>query len=227
MRILFVEDDPVAREYIHKGLREHGHVIDLAEDGLGGLEKAKTGAHDLIVLDVMLPEIDGFEVLRELRASGSSTPVIFLSARGEVGDRVKGLRLGGDDYLAKPFAFAELLARVQAVGRRHSPEPEDGILRVADLSLDLNRHTVSRARHPIQLTQKQFALLDCLMRAQGRVVSRTMLIEEVWGYSFESYSNVIDVHIANLRKKIDHGFEPKLLHTVKGIGYVLDPEREE
>lgn len=222
MKILYVEDDATAREYIRKGLREQGHVVDAAPEGRRGLEQALGGSYDLLILDVMLPGLDGFEVIRAVRDAGLKVPVLFLSARGEVGDRVRGLNLGADDYLSKPFAFAELLARVEAIGRRHNPEPDDGVLRVADLALDLKRHAVSRGGEDVQLTGKEFTLLEYLMRNQGHVLSRTMIIEKVWGYSFDSYSNVIDVHIAHLRKKIDRNPARKILHTVKGVGYILE-----
>lgn len=222
MKILYVEDDPTARQYIQKGLREHGHVVDVAADGADGLERALGGAYDLVILDVMLPELDGFDVLRRMRSAGVKTPVLFLSARGEVPDRVRGLNLGADDYLTKPFAFAELLARVQALGRRHGGEPEDGILRLADLELDTRRRIARRSGERIELTAKECALLEYFLRNPGQVLSRTMITERLWGYSFDSYSNVIDVHIAHLRKKIDRDRERKLLHTVKGVGYALE-----
>lgn len=222
MKILYVEDDPTARQYIQKGLREHGHVVDVAADGADGLERALGGAYDLVILDVMLPELDGFDVLRRMRSAGVKTPVLFLSARGEVPDRVRGLNLGADDYLTKPFAFAELLARVQALGRRHGGEPEDGILRLADLELDTRRRIARRGGERIELTAKECALLEYFLRNPGQVLSRTMITERLWGYSFDSYSNVIDVHIAHLRKKIDRDRERKLLHTVKGVGYALE-----
>lgn len=222
MKILFVEDDPTAREYIEKGLREHGHVVDVAADGNRGLELALSCAYDLLILDVMLPEIDGFELLREVRNAGMETPALFLSARDQVNDRVHGLNLGADDYLTKPFAFAELLARIQAVARRRMAEPKDGVRRTADLELDVQRHKVTRAGEPIELTLKEFTLLEYLITHQGHVLSRTMIIEKVWGASFDTFSNVIDVHINHLRQKIDKGNTTKLIHTVKGVGYVLE-----
>jgi len=225
MKILYVEDDATAREYIRRGLTEHGHVVDVAEDGSIGLELALSHSYGLIILDVGLPELDGFELLSRLREHDRSTPVLYLSARGEVQDRVRGLNLGADDYLPKPFAFAELLARIQAVARRRLDEPEDFVLRVADLELDLKAHVVRRAGRTLDLTAKQFSLLEYLMRSAGHVLSRTMIMEHIWGYSFDTYSNVIDVHIAHLRKKIDRDFSPKLLKTVKGVGYTLrDPD---
>ncbi len=222
LRILYVEDDPTAREYIHKGLAERGYDVDVAADGKEGLEKALRGPFDLMILDVMLPESSGFDILREVRDRQIDTPVLFLSARGEVADRIEGLNLGADDYLVKPFAFAELLARIQAVARRSLAEPDSGQLCIADLVLDLRRHAVERAGQPIELTPKEFALLEYLMRNESHAVSRAMITEKVWGYGFDSYSNLIDVHINHLRKKLDHDFEPKLIHTVKGVGYVLE-----
>jgi two-component system OmpR family response regulator len=221
VRILYVEDDAIAREYIRRGLSEHGYTVDVACDGSEGLELAVAGEYQLVILDVGLPALHGFDLLRELRARGRSTPVLFLSARGEVQDRVRGLNLGADDYLPKPFAFAELLARIQAIARRRHDEPGDGVLRVADLELDLRAHAARRAGRDLELTAKQFTLLEYLMRSAGQVLSHTMITERVWGHSFDPYSNVIDVHIAQLRKKIDRDFSPKLLRTVKGVGYVL------
>ncbi len=225
MKILYVEDDPTARSYIRKGLQEHGNVVDVAESGDDGLEKAAIGAYDLLLLDVGLPGMSGFELLRQLRAVGDSTPVLVLSARGEVSDRIRGLNLGADDYLPKPFAFAELLARIQAIRRRVVTGPADPVLRLADLELDAGAHRVQRAGRVVALTRKEFVLLEYLMRNAGQVLSRTMITEKVWDYGFDSHSNVIDVHIAHLRRKIDRDFERKLLHTVKGVGYVLE-ERE-
>jgi heavy metal response regulator len=222
VKILYVEDDLTAREYIHKGLKEQGFIVDVAPDGKSGFERASSGAYDLLILDVMMPGRDGFDVLAGLRESGVETPALFLSARGEVSDRIRGLNLGADDYLTKPFAFAELLARVRAIARRRMGEPRDGRISVADLVLDVNRHAVERAGTSIELTPKEFSLLEYLMRNEGHVVSRTMITEKVWGYGFDSYSNLIDVHMNHLRKKIDRDFEPKLLHTVKGVGYVLE-----
>jgi two-component system copper resistance phosphate regulon response regulator CusR len=222
MKILYVEDDPIAREFIEKGLRKHGFVVDVAPDATSGAELALTGEYDLLVLDVMLPDRDGFSLLKQLRSSGITTPALYLSARGEVTDRIKGLDLGADDYLSKPFAFAELIARIRAIARRSLDEPFDGCISVVDLLLDLRRHKVWRAGQLIDLTPKQFSLLEYLLRNAGFPVSRSMIIEKVWGYGFEARSNAIDVQINYLRKKVDHGFSPKLIHTVKGIGYVLE-----
>ena len=221
MKILYVEDDPGAREYIQKGLHENGFVADVALDGDEGFARARSGVYDLLILDVMLPGRDGYAILKDLRELGVDTPVLFLSARGEASDRIRGLNLGADDYLPKPFAFAELLARVRAVARRRLGEPLDGRLQVEDLMLDTQRHTVERAGRPIDLTPKEFTLLEYLMRNAEQVVSRAMITEKVWGYSFDSYSNLIDVHINHLRKKMDRGFDPKLIHTVKGVGYFM------
>jgi heavy metal response regulator len=222
MKILYVEDDPTAREYIQKGLSEQGFVVDTAADGEQGLENALAGAYDLVILDIMLPKKDGFEVISEIRRAGVATPALFLSARQEVSDRIRGLNLGADDYLTKPFAFAELVARIRAIGRRFLAEPEDGRLRVADLVVDLHRHAVTRGGRLVELTPKEFTLLAHLARHTGHVLSRTMVLEKVWGYGFDSYSNLIDVHINHLRKKIDRDFQVKLIHTVKGVGYVLE-----
>jgi two-component system copper resistance phosphate regulon response regulator CusR len=222
LRLLYVEDDPTAREYIHKGLCERGYAVEVAHDGKEGLERALRGPFDLLILDVMLPDSDGFTLLETLRRKGIDTPCIFLSARGEVADRIRGLNLGADDYLVKPFAFAELLARIQAVARRSLAEPDDGRLEVADLVLDLRRHVVERGGRPVELTPKEFALLEYLMRNEGQAISRAMITEKVWGPGFDTYSNLIDVHINHLRKKLDTGQRPKLIHTVKGVGYVLE-----
>ena len=222
MKLLYVEDDPAAQQYIYKGLGEHGFLVEVVSDGASGLERAVRGSYDLLILDVMLPDMEGFEVLRRIREHGVETPVLFLSARSAVGDRVRGLELGADDYLPKPFAFAELLARIRAVARRRLGEPEEGRLVAGDLVVDLHRRIVERGGRRIDLSPKQFALLEYLLRHRGHVVSRTMITENVWGWGFESFSNLIDVHINRLRKKIDHGFETRLIHTVKGAGYILE-----
>jgi DNA-binding response OmpR family regulator len=222
MRILYVEDDPTAREYLQKGLREHGYRVDVEADGEAGFARAREAGYDLLLLDVTLPGRDGFELLRVLREAGVATPALFLSARGEVADRIRGLDLGADDYLAKPFALAELLARIRAIARRRTSEPDDGRVAFAGLELDVRRHTVHRAGRLIELTPREFQLLEYLMRHAGHVVSRAMITEQVWGHGFESYSNLIDVHVNHLRRKVDRDFDAKLLHTVKGIGYVLD-----
>jgi DNA-binding response OmpR family regulator len=222
VKILYIEDDPEAREFVKKALEQHGLVIDVADCGQTGLEMALAGGYDLLILDVILPDFSGFEVLRRVRAAGVKTPTLFLTAQGEVGHRVEGLNLGGDDYLAKPFAFAELLARVRALGRRWLGHPDDGCMTVADLVLDVRAHRVERAGRRLDLTPKEFALLEYLLQNSGYVVSRTMITEKVWGYGFDAHNNVIDVHVNRLRGKMDRGFGSKLIHTVKGIGYVIE-----
>ena len=197
-------------------------MVDTAGSGEAGYELALAGDFDLLILDVVLPEASGFELLRRLRVAGVQTPALFLTAQGEVGHRIEGLDLGADDYLAKPFAFGELLARIRAVLRRRHAEPEDGCLRVADLVLDLRARSARRGGLRIDLTPKEFQLLEYLMRNAGHAVSRTMISEKVWGYAFESYSNVIDVHMNKLRRKLGAGSRPRLIHTMKGIGYLLE-----
>jgi len=222
MKILYVEDDPEAQAFVARALRESGFVVDTAGDGVAGLELAIGGAYDVLILDVKLPGIDGFELLRRLRRSGVEVPVLFLTAHGEVSDRIQGLELGADDYLAKPFALGELLARVRALARRHLRQPKDAVLTVGDLVVDVDRHHVERAGKRIQLTPKEFQLLEYLALNAGYVVSRSMIAEKIWGHGFESYSNAIDVHVNNLRKKVDRGGGRKLIHTMKGLGYVLE-----
>jgi len=221
MRILVVEDDEVAAEYVRKGLMEAGHVVDLAADGDLGLEMAKAADYDALILDRMLPKLDGLELLAHLREDGDATPVLILSALGEVDHKVEGLRAGGDDYLAKPYSFTELLARVEAIGRRSDPNAAITKLKVGELEMDLLARTVHREGQKILLQPREFRLLECLMRNAGRVVTRTMLLEKVWDYHFDPQTNVIDVHISRLRGKIDKDFEQPLLHTVRGAGYRL------
>lgn len=221
MRILLVEDDRQMADYLHKALAEAGAVVDQAADGREGLLLAASGDYDVLILDRMLPGLDGLGIVRTLRASGNQTPVLFLSALGDVDDRVEGLRAGGDDYLIKPFAFSELQARVEALLRRRSAEAPETWLRVADLEMDLLKREVSRAGVPIQLQPREFRLLECLMRHAGQVVTRTMLLEQVWDYHFDPQTNVIDVHISRLRGKIDKDFDLPLLNTVRGAGYML------
>jgi two-component system OmpR family response regulator len=221
MRILVIEDDREAAAYIVKGLKESGHVVDHAADGEEGLTLALDGEYDVLIVDRMLPRRDGLGVVESLRERGVATPVLFLSALGEVDDRVKGLRAGGDDYLTKPFAFAELLARLEAVVRRRAPEEVRTVLSVGDLELDLLKRRVRRAGQDIDLQPREFKLLEYLMRHEGQVVTRTMLLENVWEYHFDPQTNVIDVHISRLRAKIDKSFETALLHTVRGAGYTL------
>ena len=225
MRILIIEDDRDAAQYLAKGLRESGHGAEVAEDGREGLLMAAVGSFDLLIVDRMLPNLDGLSLVQHLRKTGNTTPVLFLSALAEVDDRVKGLRAGGDDYLAKPFAFAELLARVENLGRRRSQSPATTHLKVADLELDLLSRKANRAGREIDLQPREFQLLETLMRHPGQVMTRTMLLEKVWNYHFDPQTNVIDVHISRLRQKIDRGFDPPLIHTVRGSGYsVRAPE---
>jgi two-component system copper resistance phosphate regulon response regulator CusR len=222
MKILFVEDDPEARAFVSRALRESGFVVDTAGDGESGIEFASVGAYDVLIFDVKLPGMSGFELLRRVRRSGVSAPVLFLTAQGGVSDRIEGLELGADDYLGKPFALGELLARVRALARRHLRQGKDVVVRVGDLVVDSERHYVERGGKRIQLTPKEFQLLEYLALNSGYVLSRSMIAEKVWGHGFESYSNAIDVHVNNLRKKIDRGAGGKLIHTVKGLGYVLE-----
>jgi two-component system copper resistance phosphate regulon response regulator CusR len=221
MKILIVEDEPKTGDYLRQGLIEAGFVVDLARDGVDGLHLGLSGDYDLVVLDVMLPALDGWGVLQSLRRSGREMPVLFLTARDQVEDRVRGLELGADDYLVKPFAFSELLARVRTLlRRRRSKEPE--LLRAADLELDLLRHRVTRAGQRIDLTAKEFALLELLLRRQGEVLPRALIASQVWDMNFDSDTNVIEVAVRRLRAKVDDPFEPKLIRTVRGMGYVLE-----
>ncbi|MPY70004.1 MAG: response regulator [Alphaproteobacteria bacterium] len=221
MRVLIVEDDADVVRYMVKGLRESGMVADHAVDGEDGLRMATTGSYDVIVVDRMLPGLDGLELVRRLRAGGMATPVLFLSALGKVDDRVAGLRAGGDDYLVKPFAFSELLARIEALGRRRGALDTQSKLVVNGLEMDLLSREVTRAGTRIDLQPREFTMLEYLMRHAGQVVTRTMLLEHVWEYHFDPQTNVIDVHISRLRAKIDRGFDAPLLHTVRGAGYCL------
>ncbi len=225
MKILIVEDEPKTGDYLRQGLVEAGFVVDLARDGLDGLHLALSGAYDLIVLDVMLPSLDGWGVLQTVRRNGQEMPVLFLTARDRVEDRVRGLELGADDYLVKPFAFSELLARVRTLLRRgRSKEPES--LRAADMELDLMRRRVTRAGVRIDLTAKEFALLELLLRRQGEVLPRSLIASQVWDMNFDSDTNVIEVAVRRLRAKVDEPFEPKLIRTVRGMGYVLEVPEE-
>ncbi len=220
MRILVIEDEPKLADYLKKGLSEQSHVVDLARDGVDGLHLALEGVYDLIVLDVMLPGVDGFGVLAAVREQ-KDTPILMLTARDAVEDRVRGLEGGADDYLVKPFAFSELLARVQALLRRgRSQEPT--LLRLANLELDLARRRAQRGGRRLDLTAKEFNLLALLLRRQGQVLSRTTLAEQVWDMNFDSDTNVIDVAVRRLRSKLDDPYDTKLLHTVRGMGYVLE-----
>ena len=222
MRILIVEDDPEAAAYLTKAFREAGHVADHAPDGLDGYALAREGNYDVLVVDRMLPKLDGLSLIGALRAQNVATPALILSALGQVDDRVKGLRAGGDDYVAKPYAFSELLARVEALARRRGAAPsEDTAYRVGDLALDCLARRVTRAGRDIDLQPREFRLLEYLMRHAGQVVTRTMLLEGVWDYHFDPQTNVIDVHVSRLRGKIDKGFDRPLLHTVRGAGYMI------
>ncbi|MCB1415834.1 MAG: response regulator transcription factor [Phyllobacteriaceae bacterium] len=224
MKVLIVEDDREASAYLARALKEAGHVPDEAADGEVGLEMARSASYDVLIVDRMLPKRDGLSMIRELRSEGDDTPVLILSALGQVDDRVKGLRSGGDDYLTKPYAFSELLARVEILARRKKPDEAETTLTVADLTLDRLSREVTRAGKKILLQPREFRLLEYLMRNAGKVVTRTMLLEEVWDYHFDPQTNVIDVHISRLRSKIDKDFDPPLLHTVRGAGYMLRTE---
>ena len=224
MRVLVVEDDRSIAGFIAGGLRQEGFAVDVAEDGVAALELARAGPYDAAVVDVMLPRLDGLSLVTALRHAGVATPVLFLCARHSVDDRVKGLQTGGDDYLAKPFAFAELLARLQAITRRGQRAVEATTLTVADLRLDRLTRKVDRGGTPIELRPREFALLEGLMRQPGRVMSKAMIVSHVWDYSFDTGTNAVDVLVHRLRDKIDRSFTPKLLHTVRGVGYVLKVE---
>jgi two-component system copper resistance phosphate regulon response regulator CusR len=232
VNLLVVEDDPKTLAFLRKGLSESGFVVDGAADGVEGLHLARTRAHDLMVIDIMLPKLDGEGLLRELRAGGDTTPAIFLTARGEVEDRIRGLKLGADDYLVKPFAFSELLERIRAILRRSRGQGPGGaaaaganplVLRHADLTIELSPRRVRRGDRRIELTPKEFALLELLVRHAGEVLTRSLIEERVWDINFGCETNVVDVHIRRLRAKVEEGFPgPKLIHTVRGVGYVLE-----
>src|SRR5919107_5466966 len=221
MRILIVEDDREAAAYLGKAFREAGHTPDCAFDGLDGYAMAREGAYDVLVVDRMLPKLDGLSLIRSLREQKVDTPVLILSALGEVDDRVKGLRAGGDDYLPKPYSFAELLARIEVLVRRRAGKAEETVYRVGDLELDRLSHTVRRGGTELDLQPREFRLLEYLMKNAGQVVTRTMLLESVWDYHFDPGTNVIDVHVSRLRSKLDKGFDRPLLHTVRGAGYMI------
>ncbi len=221
MRLLIVEDEPKTGEYLHQGLTEAGFVADLARTGPDGLHLAQTGDYDLVVLDVMLPGMDGWQVLETLRGESNQTPVLFLTARDDVADRVRGLELGADDYLVKPFAFSELLARIRTLLRRGKMKEQEH-LQIADLDLDHLKRRATRAGQRVDLTAKEFALLALLMRRQGEVLSRALIASQVWDMNFDSDTNVVDVAIKRLRAKVDDPFPLKLIHTVRGMGYVLE-----
>ena len=224
MRVLVIEDDKDVASFIRNGLAQAGYNVDHAANGKDGLFLATTEDYDVLVVDRMLPGVDGLTLIRTLRASQDSTPVLILSALGEVDDRVKGLKAGGDDYLVKPFAFSELLARLEALDRRAKAggDAPDTVLKAADLEMDLLRREVRRGGELIDLQPREFQLLEFLLRHAGQVVTRTMLLEGVWDYHFDPQTNVIDVHVSRLRSKIDRGFDRPLLHTVRGVGYRLD-----
>jgi two-component system OmpR family response regulator len=222
MKVLLVEDAKSVAEFVRKGLEELGHVVDYADNGRDGLYLASSGSYDALILDRMLPGgVDGLGIIEALRKTGIKTPILILSALGEVDDRIKGLRTGGDDYLTKPFAFGELAARLDALARRAPGEDRTTELVVGDLRMDLLTHEVTRGRRAIKLAPREYKLLAYLMRHAGHVVTRTMLFENVWDYHFDPQTNVIDTHISNLRQKIDAGFDRPLLHTVRGFGYRL------
>lgn len=223
MRVLVVEDDGKIASFVVNGLRQSGFAVDHAADGEQGLALARTVNYDAAVLDLMLPKLDGLSLLRQLRADRALTPVLILSARASVDDRVKGLQAGGDDYLTKPFAFSELLARVQALIRRAGQVAEPTRLTAGDLSLDVVRREVIRAGERIELQPREFALLELLLRHPGRPVTKTMILEHVWDFSFDPQTNVVDVLVHRLRSKVDRDFAEKLIHTVRGVGYVLKP----
>lgn len=222
MRILVIEDDPTVGQYIVSGLKDSGHDVEIADEGLKGLRAATAGNFDVLVVDRMLPKMDGLTLIETVRMAGNTTPVLILSALGEVDDKVQGLKAGGDDYLAKPFAFLELLARIEALVRRASIKEDVILLQVDDLSIDLITRKVLRQEVEIILKPREFQLLEYMMRNTGQVVTRAMLLEAVWNYHFDPQTNVIDVHISRLRQKIDKDFTANLIHTVRGVGYVLE-----
>jgi two-component system OmpR family response regulator len=221
MRLLIIEDDTDAAEYLVKAFREAGHVAENVADGETGLSHALNEQYDVLIIDRMLPKRDGLSIIETLRAKDIHTPVLILSALGQVDDRVKGLRAGGDDYLSKPYSFSELLARIEVLSRRRGGRGEETVYRVADLELDRLSHRVCRGKEEIVLQPREFRLLEYLMKYAGQVVTRTMLLENVWDYHFDPQTNVIDVHISRLRAKIDKGFDRALLHTIRGAGYMI------
>ncbi len=225
MRALIIEDDEVVAKFIAKGLRQHGYLVDVARDGREGLFHALEQGYDVMIVDRMLPALDGLSVLKTVRSAGNTTPILILSALAEVDNRVEGLRAGGDDYLTKPFAFSELVARLEALQRRpRGGGAADTAYQAGDLELDPRRRTVTRAGEPIRLLPREFALLEYLMRNRGQVVTRTMLLENVWDYHFDPQTNVVDVHVSRLRAKVDRPFSEPLIETVRGVGYRLrDP----
>ena len=227
MHVLIIEDDTQTAKFIQKGLQESGFTVDHAIDGETGLQQAMSNHYDALVIDRMLPRLDGLQIIENLRGQGFSVPILILSALGEVDQRVEGLKAGGDDYLVKPYSYIELLARLQALIRRTQTHQEVNQLQVADLKMDLLKRQVSRANVKIELQPKEYILLECLMRHAGEVITRTMLLEKVWDYNFDPQTNVIDVHISRIRAKIDKDFEVPLLKTIRGSGYILiDPDSE-
>lgn len=222
MKILIVEDEAKTGDYLKQGLGESGFVADLVRNGVDGLHLASSGDYDLLILDVMLPGLTGWQILESLRRDGKQMPVLFLTAKDQVEDRVKGLELGADDYLVKPFAFSELVARVRTILRRGKNQIEASVLRAADLELDLLRHRVTRSGTRIELTAKEFSLLELLLRRQGEVLPRSLIASQVWDMNFDSDTNVIEVAMRRLRAKVDDHFEPKLIRTMRGMGYVLE-----
>tara|TARA_A100001037_G_scaffold74753_1_gene66947 strand:- start:4257 stop:4961 length:705 start_codon:yes stop_codon:yes gene_type:complete len=227
MKILLIEDDKSLSTFIKKGLRENGHIIDDFNDGSKGLEAAYLEEHDIILLDRMLPSIDGISIVKQLRKDNIFTPVLFLSALGEVDDKVKGLKAGGDDYLIKPFSFSELIARVEALNRRQNPKSQNDILKVEDLVLNKRKREVKRSENLIQLQPQEYRLLEILMENANEVLTRTMLLEKVWDLHFDPQTNIIDVHISRLRKKIDKDFNKGLLKTIRGAGYSIQGDQTE
>lgn len=222
MRILLIEDDKDVSAYITGGIRQEGHVVDTAANGKDGLFLATTETYDVLIVDRMLPELDGLTIIKTLRGAGNKTPALILSALGEVDDKVQGLRSGGDDYLVKPFAFAELMARIEILGRRKGGDQPDTVLSAGDLKMDLLARKVTRAGKAIDLQTREFRLLEYILKHKGQVVTRTMLLEHVWDYHFDPQTNVIDVHISRLRGKIDKGFDHQLIRTVRGAGYIIE-----
>ncbi|MBS3647123.1 winged helix-turn-helix domain-containing protein [Pseudaminobacter sp. 19-2017] len=222
MRVLVIEDDAETASYIKNGLAEEGHCVDVVGDGRDGLVQATTEDYDVLIVDRMLPGLDGLALVRTLRGAGKPTPVLYLTSLGGVNDRVQGLEAGGDDYVSKPFSFAELLARVNALGRRSPMKGEDTILRVADLEMDLIRRVVRRGGDVIDLQPREFRLLEVLLRNRGKVVTRTMLLEKVWDFHFDPKTSVVETHISRLRAKIDKPFQTELIHTARGAGYSVD-----
>ncbi len=220
MKILLVEDEKKVASFIKRGLEEEHFTVDVAYDGESGEFMALTSEYDLIILDILLPKKNGFEVLKSLRANGIQTPILILIAKGSIDDKVEGLNSGADDYLTKPFAFAELIARIRSLLRRTSSE-KSNIIKVADLELDTVKHIAKRGEKIIELTAREYSLLEYFMRNKGRVLTRTMIAEHIWDYHFDTSSNIIDVYVRRLRKKIDEGFPKKLIHTIRGVGYII------